>query len=169
MASLYEIQAWALGNSYSKHSVVTNNGYNYYALREIAANTSFDTINDFGGVYNLNNRNYAHFIWQPTYNYSINNQPKVKVIKFNDGWEQRIADGISNQLLELELSFTLRTDAEAFAINHFFYARNGKDAFLFTPPPPFGILKKWVVEQWNHNQIFYNNSTITARFREVVS
>ena len=63
----------------------------------------------------------------------LEKEPKVLVSKFGDGYEQRVADGINNNLQKWSLSFTKRSDADIDAIYDFLDARGGVESFFWTP------------------------------------
>ncbi|NAU78407.1 phage tail protein, partial [Klebsiella pneumoniae] len=50
------------------------------------------------------------FKWRPETAYQVGNEPKVKVAKFGNGYEQRVKDGINNQLKTYQLSFIKHAD-----------------------------------------------------------
>ena len=173
--NIYSTPAWVSTNAYSKHDFVTNNSKYYYARKDIVAGTGFPsapgnifaTQTNWGGYSFLNSVEYPEFMWIPNYNSPVQSTPKVRVIKFGDGYEQRSADGISNNLLVFELHFDLRRTKEAAAMTHFLNLRAGKEAFLFTPPSPYATLKLFKCAQWTNTMVFYDNYSISAQFEEI--
>jgi phage-related protein len=83
-----------------------------------------------------------------------------------DGYEQILADGINNILLPFDVSFEDRGIDEYAAILHFFQNRAGVEKFYFVPPAPFNVLKRFICQEWNATQSFYDKYTITAKFDE---
>jgi len=61
-------------------------------------------------------------------------QPRVKVQRFGDGYEQRIVDGINNITENYALTFNSRTKEEADDIIAFFDTKAGVTAFDFVVP-----------------------------------
>lgn len=110
------------------------------------------------------------FNWKPSYPVQNKIKPKVRAVKFGDGYEQRSPDGIMNNLLMLEYTFSARSDKETKAILHFLEERGGEEAFLMSLPHPYdtSLSKKFVVKEWSHNWSDYNNNTITATFEETM-
>lgn len=94
----------------------------------------------------------------------LQKKPRVRVAAFGDGYEQRLADGINSAPRAWQLSFTRQT-AEADAIEAFFAARNGVEAFDWTPP--YGAAGKWVAREWSVSLIGPVAKTISVTFDEV--
>ena len=63
-----------------------------------------------------------------------NQSPRVRIQKFGDGYEQRLAEGINNIVDNFTLSFINRVKAEADDIIAFFETKAGVTAFDFTYP-----------------------------------
>jgi phage-related protein len=91
-------------------------------------------------------------------------KPRVRVAAFGDGYEQRVADGINNAPRSWSLGFT-RPTTEADAILAFFEARNGAEAFDWTPP--YGAAGKFVAREWSVQLIGPVAKSISATFEEV--
>jgi phage-related protein len=168
MTSIFTVNDWLLAEDYQKNEIVKKDGLYYYALRDIPSNTSFSTTY-WGGVAQLNAVTFKpEFIWKPSYNSPADHSPKVRSIQFADGYEQRIPDGLNNNLLILNLTFELRDLPEAAAILHFLHTRKGSESFVFTPPAPYAERKKFICKDWSHNEVFFNNHSIRAKFEERV-
>ena len=60
--------------------------------------------------------------------------PRVRIQKFGDGYEQRLAEGINNIVDNFTLSFINRVKAESDDIIAFFETKAGVTAFDFTYP-----------------------------------
>jgi phage-related protein len=77
----------------------------------------------------------------------LEKEPKVMESKFGDGYSQRVADGINNNLQTWQISFTKRSGADVDAIYDFLEARGGVESFEWTPrgeqTPRNFICKKW--------------------------
>ena len=71
---------------------------------------------------------------RPDKSLSKSTAPKVKVIQFGDGYQQRLADGINSNAEEYSVTFNNHTKADADDIDAFFQAQKGVSAFNFTVP-----------------------------------
>jgi len=177
MASIYEIYAYNNSKSdYAKNEIVSREisiaeTRFYYALQDgIPAGVAPESANSYwGGRITFINKDIPHFFWVPDYGVSIGSEPKVEVIQFGDGYEQRATQNISADLIKLSLSFDNRDEREATAIAHFLHARGAKDSFAFTPPSPYGSVKKFVCRNWDVTMTFNNNYGVKCDFEEVVS
>jgi phage-related protein len=118
-------------------------------------------------IIDSNGRSKPHFVWQPNYPLNIDHTPRVKSIRFGDGYEQRLEDGINNTLLNLDLSFDNKSIDEYTAILHFLIKRKGTEYFVFTMPSPYNTNKRFVCRSWNDSFISFNNNSIKTRFEEV--
>lgn len=106
------------------------------------------------------------FSWIPEESLSVSVKPKVKVISFGDGYEQRIADGINNQLREYSLNFSGEED-EIREIDKFLSEHGAVKAFLWTPQDTWkpGTFK---CEEWSITVNGYWNR-LSAKFQEIVA
>ena len=97
---------------------------------------------------------------KPTYGTRKNNAPINRVVRFADGFEQRIVFGLAqNQNPNVS-----ETDADS--IETFLDARaNDQDSFDYTPQGESE--KKFVCESWQKTIPYNNRATINATFREV--
>jgi phage-related protein len=75
------------------------------------------------------------------------NEPKVKAAKFGDGYEQRVADGINNDLQKWQITFSKRSAADVQEVYDFLKARGGWESFEWTPrgeaSPRNFVCRKW--------------------------
>lgn len=169
--NIFDIGNWAPNTFYSKDSPVKNGNYYYYALVDHTSNGgNFDTDGTkWGGISTDSNGEIKPtFLWIPSYQSTTNNNPRIKEIKYGDGYTQTSKDGINNLLLDLDLSFDNRKLNEISAILHFFNIRQGTESFLFTPPPPYAKRKRFICKTWNHVPVFYDNHSVKAKFEEKV-
>ncbi len=167
--SIYNVPAWASSTLYRKHTPVTSGGFTYYALVDHTSGSGAfsDDISKWGGIAtDYNGEIKPNFIWKPDFGFKIIQKPMVKKVQFGDGYSQRIKDGINNNLLSAEMSFTKRTVDEITAIVHFLYARQGVDSFLWEVPFPFGVSKRFVCEEFPASFDFYNNHSLACKFEE---
>lgn len=103
------------------------------------------------------------FTWTPTNGVRQKTTPRVRRIKFGDGYEQRTADGINTKSETWDLAFVGLTDAEADAIDAFLTARNAVEAFDWVTPAGDAI--KAVCDDWGRDFSQYDVNTISATFR----
>jgi len=168
--SIYDnIDDWSSGDTYYKNYIVFSDNLYHYLISDSSSGTAVpisDAVN-WGGTTNFNGTRMPSFIWDPSYNQSTKIQPKVLSVKFGDGYEQRIKDGINNDLLSLSLTFQKRSSVETTAINHFLSERKGAESFVFTPPAPFATANKFICKSFSTNYVFYDNYTVTATFNQV--
>lgn len=173
-SSIYNVPAWTAATIYRKNDIVNVSDYIFYSTQNHTSGGSFTTDRDanlWGGyaVATDNGETKPNFFWTPSYNNTIQNTPKVKKMQFGDGYQQRTPDGINNILLNLDFSFDNRNNDEATAIIHFLTARRGVESFLFTPPPPYGVSKRFVCADWTDTRAFYNDISIKVKFEEVTN
>jgi len=171
MGDIYNILAWAGSTIYQKNDIVTNGGYFYYATVGHTSTANFNNDLNSGlwqGTLTYNGVTKSYFGWSPSYGYNLDVKPLVKTIKFGDGYAVDQADGINNILLKLNLSFNQRDLAEYTAILHFLHSRAGSEQFFFIPPQPYGVVKKFVCQDFHPKQDFYENYSIDCVFEERV-
>lgn len=107
----------------------------------------------------------------PDRNLKHTTKPRVKVAKFGDGYEQRLADGINNLEQTFMVSFKNRTDDDADDIIAFFDDKKGVTAFDYTYPDTNagGSEKTIKVVCDDYSLTFVNDefSNVDAKFRRV--
>mgnify|MGYP003657162145 CR=1 FL=1 len=176
MASIYEALNYNSGLTYQKNDIVKNGGHHWYALQSVPTSQTPSTTSAYwGGVLTAptsthvtaSNTTSPHFIWTPAYNMSVTHQPRVKSIKFGDGYEQRIQDGINNDLLKVSLVFDGRDMKESTSILHFLESRLGKDFFFFTPPSPYNTRRKFTCQEFSSSLVSQGVMNISASFNQV--
>jgi len=176
MASIYEVSDYASGSTYQKNDIVKSGGYYWYALQTVPTSQTPSVVSSYwGGMLTAavsthstaGNVTAPEFIWEPAYNISINHAPKVKSVKFGDGYEQRMKDGVFTDLLNISLTFDGRSLKEAMAIIHFLEARSGVDYFFFTPPSPYNSRRKFTCREFNSNIVSQGVLNVSAAFNQV--
>ena len=179
MASIYEVSEWESGVGglpYAANHIVERGTPTrfWYSLSNITvAGNNTDPIaggqTAWGGYTTYDTKLIPHFFWIADYGASISSEPKVNVLQFGDGYEQRTPESISADLLKLDLAFDNRSEKEATAIAHFLHARGAKEAFAFMPPSPYSSMKKFVCRSWDVTMNFDNNFSVKVSLEEVVS
>jgi len=97
----------------------------------------------------------------------VDNEPRVKVAKFGDGYEQRVADGINNDPDSWTISFTQRSGADIQALYDFMKARGGVEAFDWVPRGEV-TARKFVCRKWTRKFDAYDVvQSVTFRLEEV--
>jgi phage-related protein len=165
-SSVYNISNWAASTNYLLHDIVRYDSTYYYCITPHVSTVSFDS-SKWGGTTTINTTIKPKFLWVPSYDAGVGFAPAVKIIKFGDGYEQRIPDGINNDLLEMQITFAKRSKSEHTAIMHFLKERQGVESFAFTPHAPFAVEKLFVCDKATSTFVFFNNYTVQAVFREV--
>ena len=93
--------------------------------------------------------------------------PVNRVVRFADGFEQRIVFGLAQNQNPKVYNFTFNvSETDADTIETFLDARaNDQDSFEYTPQGESE--KKFVCESWTKSIPYNDRATITATFREV--
>lgn len=176
MASIYEVSDYASGSTYQKNDIVKSGGYFWYALQAVPTSQTPSTTSAYwGGMLTAPTSSHAtatnvtspHFIWTPAYNMSVSHEPRVRSIKFGDGYEQRIQDGINADLIKISLTFDGRDMKESTAILHFLESRSAKDFFFFTPPSPYNTRRKFICRTFSSSIVSQGVLNISASFDQV--
>lgn len=173
MPSIFDtINTWAAGTSYSKNNIVLYNSMYFYSLENSnQGNVPTSTLGSkWDGIVSSNSRYVPDFFWKPSYSSQVVHQPRIIRIKFGNGYEQRIEDGINTNLINLDLTFENRDETEAVAILHFLSQRNSKESFIFNVPTAYSkstFSTRFLCSSWNSTYNFYNNYSIRTTFEEV--
>jgi phage-related protein len=154
--------------TYSTDDIVIHGSKFYYCIQgHSGINTPAVGSAYWGGSISADGAEQHEFIWSPSYSLTANQQPNVLAIKFGNGYEQRLKEGINNNLLSLDLKFESRSETETVAITHFLNDKEGYKSFWFKTPSPFNVTKKFVSRSWSISQLFDDNYTISSKFDEV--
>jgi phage-related protein len=175
--SLYNVNVWSNLTSYSKNDIILYGNSYYYSLKNNNSNnTPSSAANlNWGGYKAYGTLIKPDFIWAPSYASQLQLKPLVNVIKFGNGYEQRVPDGINANALRFNLTFEGRDKNETRAIAHFLHKRQAAEGFFFDAPFPYnfdgsqGYPKRFVCEEWDISYNFYNNFNVTARFTETAN
>lgn len=107
----------------------------------------------------------AIFTYTPDYGAQYEVKARVRVTKFDDGYEQRQANGLNTQPKNWSLRFSLRNDAEANVIEDFLSRRGAVESFDWTDIN--GVAGKYVCRSWTRTKEKFNLNTIECRFEQV--
>jgi len=96
-------------------------------------------------------------------------KPKMRVVQFGDGYEQRLLYGIPEHMnpKEWSLSWENITEAQADTIEDFLNARAVDGASFDWTPPDEATAYKWVCLDWSKQFVQCTLRTINATFRQV--
>jgi len=104
----------------------------------------------------------------PSYGTSRSAEPRLRNVRYGDGYEEVAADGINPNPLMFEVMFAQRRSAEAADIVAFLDARAGYDAFIWVPPAPYNTkVRAWRCKKWTHSAEEWDSETVSATFEEV--
>ena len=99
---------------------------------------------------------------------TLNEAPKVRVVKMGDGYEQRIEEGINNNPQVWPLAFTKRNGVDVAGVYDFLKARGGVESFEWTPrgesTPRKFICRKWSRRFDNYDVVQSINFTLEEVF-----
>lgn len=107
----------------------------------------------------------ATFTYTPSFTAVQESKPSVNIVKFGDGYEQRLGFGLNRDGKTWQLQFLNRDDTERDNIVAFLEARGATESFDWTPP--FGGASKWVCREWSVSMQSHNFNNISANFEEV--
>ena len=181
--SIYNVNTHKTTLSYEKNSIVMvreNIGSTgvpkkikyYYALKNMGTGVAITNTEYWGGYTTINKKDdVPFFLWTPSYNLSVNHNPRTNTVVFGNGYEQRKPDGIYTGLIKLDVTFDLRNQAESSAILHFLKSRKGAESFVVKHPPPiyadtYNFKKRFICPNFNSNFAFHNNYTLKTSFVE---
>ena len=102
----------------------------------------------------------------PDFGAQKQSKPNIRVARFGDGYEQRTAFGINTNPKIWNLTWSAKSNSVAAAIEAFFDARGGQEAFTWTPLGS-ATAYKWVCRQWNRELQYADINTVTATFEQV--
>jgi len=100
----------------------------------------------------------------PKYSLRKNNSPKVRVISFGDGFEQRLSFGINQNPKTFDLTFDV-SETDSDTIETFLDARIDGASFTYTVPTESSM--SFVCSSWTKSIPYNNRSVISATFRQV--
>lgn len=108
----------------------------------------------------------ATFTYTPDFGARRATKPRVRVVAFGDGYEQRQGDGINTRNEVWDLQFQNRTNSDTAAIIAFLEARNAVESFDWTPPNEVTAIKV-VCREWNKSLDRFNLNAVSAQFERV--
>ena len=161
---------WAEGETYNKFDIVYYSGHNisnhsgYYYNSGHSDEVAASSENGPEGTDTLWTKDVFYF--NPSA-FSITQEPRMLKSELNREYTKRWNDGINTNLLNVNLSFEGKSEAEAKAIIHFLINKKGYESFKFSPPKPYNQNNKiFVCQNWSDNFIFSDNRSLSAQFQE---
>ena len=91
-------------------------------------------------------------------------EPRVKSVKFGDGYEQRRPDGINNNLKKYNVTL-IYINSESLQIESFLEKHAGVTGFLWKPPHQSELIKV-LCRKWS-SSVGMIRTEITAEFEQV--
>jgi phage-related protein len=109
------------------------------------------------------------FSYTPDHGASAVTAPKVNVVNFGDGYEQRQMIGLPAQQIKKtwQLRWSAKNSTDADAIETFFINRAKDGEYFNWQPLDESSTSKWVCETWSRNFQYSGVHTITATFKQV--
>lgn len=108
----------------------------------------------------------SEFNWIPSRNYTVTTAPTARLLKFGDGYEQRIPETLNTIRKIWDLRFTNREMSQANAIIQFFEDRQAVQHFTWTPPDEEKEYKV-IARNWKETIVSPNVKSITVKFERV--
>lgn len=102
----------------------------------------------------------------PDFGAQKKSQPNVNSVRFGSGYEQRVTFGINQNPKVWDLTWSAKSNTVADAIEDFFDARAGVEAFNWTPINDTTSYK-WICRSWNRIHQYAEINTVTATFEQV--
>ena len=102
----------------------------------------------------------------PTFGAQKQSQPKIRRVKFGDGYEQRVSFGLNQNPKIWSLTFMV-DDTDASTIEDFLDARAEDGASFDWTPPNENTSRKWVCMEWSRQIIGEDFNQITTNFEQV--
>ena len=104
--------------------------------------------------------------WCPQPGYSVDEEPKRKVLNFGNGYQQRMEDGIKTLLRKYSVTFKAK-NKESAQFRNFMKEHGGVRAFYFKDVALGGELVKVVCPKFPRS-VTKTHTTFTCEFEEVV-
>lgn len=105
--------------------------------------------------------------WKPTWPVKMDREPRMRVAKFGDGYEQRVLDGLNWMNTTWALQWDMRPADVAVAMDEFLSGQQG-GAFDFLDPLTNSIVQvfcdKWSID-WTHRGNSADYANVSAEFR----
>ena len=110
--------------------------------------------------------NFSSLSIQPDYGVTKQSSPKSREVVFGDGYIMAAKFGLNQNLKVWNLTFSNITETQSDAIETFLDAREGTEAFDWSPPNE-SYTSKYRCKKWRKTLPYGNLATIEATFEEV--
>ena len=102
-----------------------------------------------------------------SYGANKSSKPATRVVRFGDGYEQRLTFGLNQNPKVWSVSWNYLSETDADTVEAFLDARAADGASFDWTPPDESTSYKWVCESWDKKIDYPTLATITATFRQV--
>jgi len=104
----------------------------------------------------------------PDYGFKKSSAPRVRTVRFGDGYEQRVGFGLHRNPKQYSLSWSNRSEADIDAMEKFFDNRadNNLESFNWNAPGEPSA-SRYICRQWDKTIPYSGRATLTATFEEV--
>ena len=106
------------------------------------------------------------FTWKVKPGMNIESEPRVRSVRFGDGYEQRRPDGFNTNLEKYSITLSPK-NAEAQVVRAFLEKHAGVTAFCWKPPHQTGMITV-LCRKWSFS-VGPLRTEVTAEFEEVLS
>ena len=160
------VRPFILNKQYNKHDIVYYNnvsvsgGYYWYT-----GDTS-TFLNSTQSPTGINSLFTKDFYFKPDLDFDIPLTPRFLKNEYETTSVAYEQDGINKNVLDLSLSFTNRSDKEAFAILKYLDDKCGFKLFEFTLPQPYNKQLTFYCPEWKHTYKFKDNHDVSVKFLE---
>jgi phage-related protein len=147
---------------YVDNQVYRNRGYYFYTGS--ATTSALETQYSPTGINSLFTKT---FYFKPDIEYSIQSQIRLGVAEYKSSTKEYVKNGINyNNLENIDLTFSNRSNREARAILKFLDDKAGFKIFDYALPQPYNKTIQVYCPEWSHSYDFYNSNTINVKFIE---
>ena len=160
------VRPFIINKQYNKHDIVYYNnisvsgGYYWYT-----GDTS-KFLNSTQSPTGINSLFTKDFYFKPDLDFDIPLTPRFLKNEYETTSVAYEQDGINKNVLDLSLSFTNRSDKEAFAILKYLDDKCGFKLFEFTLPQPYNKQLTFYCPEWKHTYKFKDNHDVSVKFLE---
>lgn len=104
----------------------------------------------------------------PDYGMQKSSKPRVRTVRFGDGYEQRIGFGLNRNPKEYRLSWNNRSEEDIDAMEQFLDNRADRnlESFNWTAPGESSA-SSYICREWQKTYSYGNIANLTATFEEV--
>ena len=102
----------------------------------------------------------------PKYGYTVTRSPKMNVLSFGDGFQQRLTKGLNQNPVSLNLRFDLSQTESNTAITFLNARITDGESFTFTIPNE-NVNKNFTCTNYNTSIPFLNRVILSCTFQEV--